>query len=122
MAGTDLLAATHLTPQVLYSGQLPDAADHALFTVPAAESAVVKHAVACNTSGASVTLTVSIVPSGGAADGTHRVLSAMPIAAGDSLPLTDLLGEACLGTGDSIHAQASAATAIDLVITGVVAS
>lgn len=103
---------------ILYSGQLADTADHAIYTPAAGTSVQIETATASNTSGSSANLTLSLVPAGGTADGTHRILSAVAIAAGATLVLKDDLDGVILGSGDSIHAQASAGAAIDLVITG----
>lgn len=119
MAGTDILNAVHMDPKVLYSGQLADAADHLLYAPAAGASAIVKHGTVCNVSGASVNVTVRVIPSGGSVDGSHTVISAYPLAAGDTLPLGDYLDGCCLGPGDAVHVQASAGGAVDVVLSGV---
>ncbi len=115
----NLLGITSMLPKVLCSMQLSATTATTVYTVPAGSSAIVKHGVACNTGTASCNVTVSVVPSGGTADATHRVLSAFPLGAGDSLSLADYLGEANLGPGDFISAQASIAAVLDVILTGV---
>lgn len=68
--------------------------------------------------GVQVQVTLSVVPSGGSADGTHAFLWAYPLNPGDTLSLLDYLVGANLGPGDSIHAQCSVASAVDITITG----
>jgi hypothetical protein len=77
--------------------------------------------LALSSTGAVVTVYLSIVKSGGTmGDGTHRVLSSYNLAANDTLPLKDYISGAMLGPGDVIAAYASQANAVDLVITGTV--
>jgi len=118
MSGSNLLAATAVSPKVLYSSQLTTTADVAIYTVGAGLSAVIKHGTVCNTSGSAATITLKIIPSGGSVDGTHAVVSAYSLAAGDTLSLTGYLTGCCLGPGDSIHAQAGTANVLDVIITG----
>lgn len=115
----NLIGVTSMLPKVLCSTQLSATTATTVYTAPAGSSAIVKHGVACNTSAAPVNVTLSIVPSGGTVDGTHRVISAFPLAAGDSLPLGPYIGGANLGPGDFISAQASVANVLDIVLTGV---
>lgn len=68
--------------------------------------------------GVAVPVTVAVVPSGGSFDGTHRVLSAFALAAGDTLDLRGYLTGAHLGAGDAVYVQAATANVIDVVITG----
>ncbi|KRE72572.1 hypothetical protein [Arthrobacter sp. Soil762] len=67
-----------------------------------------------------VTVYLSIVQTGGAVDGTHRVIHAYTLAANDTLPLKDLIGGAMLGPGDRIAGYSGTATAVDIVVTGTV--
>jgi hypothetical protein len=116
----NIMAATSTIPQSLFNGQLAGTGATLLYTVPADSSAVAKQGAACNVSGAAVTFSLGIVPSGGSWDGTHTIISAWAIEPGNSLPLTDYLAGACLNAGDMIYAQASAAVAINVLITGTV--
>lgn len=114
----NLLQANALNPKVLCSVQLADTSAAAVYTAPGGGAAIIRHGTLCNVSGGSVTATVAIVPSGGTYDGSHRVLSTVPIAAGDTLPLRDFLAGACLGPGDAVYAQSSVGAALDVVLTG----
>lgn len=118
MASSNLMLVTSMLPKVLYSGQLAGTGDVVLYAAPSPGSALVKHGVACNTSGSSVLLTLRVVPSGGSVDGTHIAL-AYSLPANENFPLADFLGGCCLGPGDAIHAQAATGAAVDVVITGV---
>lgn len=122
MAGDNLLTASTLKPKVLASMQLADTSGHSVYSPPNGSSAIVKHGTLCNIGGATVNATVAVVPAGGIFDGTHRVMSAVPIAAGDSFPLKDYLGGACLGPGDAVYVQASVANVLDVILTGTEAS
>lgn len=118
----NLMQATSLLPKVLSSQQLPDTNQHPVYTCPANTAAILKHGTLCNVSGGSVTVTVAIVPNGGTYDGTHRILSALPLAAGDTFSLRDYVAGACLGPGDAVYVQAGTANAIDVTLTGTEAS
>lgn len=70
-----------------------------------------------NVTGAVVSVSVSVVPAGGTVDGTHQVVSAFPLAAGDSTLISEVAGS-MLPSGTFIAITASAAAAIDYLITG----
>lgn len=115
--------AEYVNPQVIFSGQQADTTEDTLFTCPANSTAIIKHGTVCNTSSSSVNVSISVLRSGQATGtGQHHVISAYPLAAGDTLSLTDYLGECCLQPGDFITAQASVAAAVDIVLSGVVSS
>ncbi len=118
----NLTAITSMLPKVLYSGQLAGTAGVAVYTVPASTSAIIKHGTMCNVGGASVNVSLSIVPSGGSFDGTHLLIYQFPLASHDSLPLSEYLDGANLGPGDAIYVQASVAASVDVVVTGVESS
>lgn len=115
----NLLAATQVTPKILCSLQIAAAnAAQAVYTVPASTATTIKHGALCNTGAAGVAVTIAVVPSGGAADATHRVLSAYALAAGASLGLRDYLDGACLSEGDSISVTCDTAAVLAVVLTG----
>ncbi len=117
----NIMAATSALPQVLYSGQMPNA-EAALYTVPAATSVVLANASMCNVTAAAVTCSVAIVKSGGTVgDGTHKVVPiTYSLAAGNTLPLKDLIGNHMLGPGDIVAGVAGAASSIDFILSGTV--
>ena len=106
---------------ILYAGQ-PGTVEAAVYTKTTAEDGSfsnphrVEVASVCNGTGGAVTLTVKVLKVGGTA---RLVYSALSIAAGATTVLTALVGLS-LADGDSIRALASAATSLDLVISGAV--
>lgn len=116
MATPNLLSIASVTPKVLASAQLA-AGDNAVYTVPASKAAKLATVVLCNTSASPVVVSVSLIPSGGTVDGTHRVISGYPLAAGDSITVNELAG-AWMGQGDSISVNAGSAAAVDVTVTG----
>ena len=124
MAFMGLKTAADGKPAVLYANTLTAATETALYTCPSASTVRITNASVCNTStSAAVTVSISLVSQAGTGGATTaRVVSAYVLAAGDSLPLKDLLGGHVLGyntAGDSITALASTATAV-FVVSGVV--
>lgn len=100
---------------------MADTNEDLLYTCPFASAAVIKHGTICNTSTASVNVSISVLRSGQAqGTGQHRIISNYPLAAGDTLSLHDYLAECCLQPGDAITAQASAAGVADVILSGVV--
>lgn len=116
----DFKQRTSLVGKILASGQLASG-ESAVYTVPASSAVTIASAVLCNTSATAVTVSVSVVPSGGSVDGTHRVISGYSLAAGDSTALEELVG-ALLDAGAFISMNASAGSAVDYLLTGMVSS
>lgn len=123
MPTQNLMAVTSALPQVLASGQLPST-EAAVYACPANSSVKIANASVSNVSGAAVTIGLAIVKSGGTiGDGTHKIVPATySLAAGDTLPLKDLLGDHMLGPGDIIAGVCSSSTAADFVVSGTVFS
>lgn len=118
----NIMAASSALPQVLFSGQLTNV-DATLYTCPASSSVKIANASICNVSGSAVTISLSMVRSGGTLDGTHRIVApGYSLAAGDTLPLKDLLAGHTLGPGDFVAGYASVNSAADLVLSGTVFS
>ncbi len=117
----DFKQGTNLAGKILTSGQVAGTGATTIYTVPAASAVKVTSAVLANVSASAVTVTVAVVPSGQSVDGTRTIVSAYPLAAGDSTVLTELVG-ALLDTGAFISITASAGTAINYLITGAVSS
>lgn len=110
-----------VTPGILLSIQIPDILDSVRYTVTANRAVRISQGCLSNVSGAAVLVGLSVIPAGGAVDGTHKVIPyGFSIGAGDMLPLKDYLGDAMLGDGDEIAVHASVANAINVLITGVV--
>ncbi|MBN9209369.1 MAG: hypothetical protein J0H96_11985 [Microbacterium ginsengisoli] len=118
MATPNLSNITTVTPGILASQQLASG-DTTIYTVPANKAAKLAKLVLTNTSAAAVTVSVSVVPSGGSVDGTHRVVSGYSLAAGDSTTVTEI--EGCwLGQGDLVSVNASTAAVVDVMLSGLV--
>lgn len=115
----NLTAITSMLPKILASTQLAGTTGTAVYTVPTASSAIIKHGVVCNVGAAAVNVTVSIVPASGTFDGTHSVVYLYSLASHDSLPLGEYLAGANLGPGDAIYIQSSVAASLDVTVTGV---
>lgn len=122
MANPSYLGLTTMQGQILYSGQLTSTSATSVVTVPANKTVKIAQGSVCNTSGASVNVTVSLLKSGDTADGTHAVISAYPLAAGDTLSLKDYLGGALLAENEAVSVTASVANVVDVVLTGAVSA
>lgn len=116
MATPNLVGITNVTPKVLSSAQLA-VNDTAIYTVGANKAAKLATLTLCNVSGATVTVSVSIIPSGGTADGTHKIVHSYALNSADTLTVDEIKG-AWLGDGDKVNVHCSVATAIDAVLTG----
>lgn len=123
MANPSYLALTTMVGQILYSGQLATTAATSVYTVPANKTVKITQGTVCNTStSAAATVTVSLLKSGDTADGTHSVISAYSLPAGDTLSLKDYLNGAMLAELEAISVTAGTANVLDVVITGVVST
>jgi hypothetical protein len=122
MATPNVLALASLTQALLVSQQLTATTETTVYTVPANKAVKLAQGSLCNTGGTTVTVSLSLVPSGGTADGTHRVISGYLLAPGDTLPLGDYLGGHMLGQGDFISVIAGTANAVSVVISGAVSA
>jgi hypothetical protein len=123
MATQNLIAATSNLPQVLVAQQVA-ATETTQYTCPANSAVKIATANLCNTAAVAVTVAISVVKTGGTAGNANRVLSLpinTPLAPGDSMTVTELVG-CLLGPGDFVSAIASAATSVSLVISGTVSS
>lgn len=118
MATPNLSAITTVTPGVLASAQLASGAT-TIYTVPGSKAAKIAKLVLTNTSGSAVSVSVSLVPSGGSVDTTHRVVSGYNLAAGDSTAVSELEG-VWMGDGDFISVTAATASAVDVMLSGLV--
>lgn len=87
------------------------------YTVPASTTAIVKEILVCNPTASTVTLTVSLVASGGTAGATNNVISAVPVGPGQTV-IYSL--SSVLATGGFISMLASAATSLTVTVSGVV--
>lgn len=118
----DFKQAANLAGKILASSRVASAAtDTTIYTVPASSAVKVATAVLCNTSASAVTVSVSVVPSGGTIDGTHKVVSSYSLAANDSIKITEIEG-AMLDAGAFISLNVGTAAVITYLLTGAVSS
>lgn len=113
-------SAASLIQQLIVAAQLTTTAETTIYTVAANSAVKLAQGTLCNTSAGSANISVSLVPSGGTAGASNRVLAALPLAAGDTLPLGDLIGGHMLGPGDFISALADTANAVTVVLSAAV--
>jgi hypothetical protein len=122
----DFKQSVNLAGKVLAGGQVASATtDTTIYTVPASSATKIATASLTNVTGAAVTVTVSVVPSGSTIDGTRKVLSSYSLAANDTISAEDVLSclkGAMLDAGAFISVNASAATAVNYLLTGAVSS
>lgn len=122
MPAPNVLALASLTQALLVSQQITATTETTVYTVPANKAVKLAQGSLCNTTGAPVTVSLSLIPSGGTADGTHRVIAGYTLAANDTLPLGDYLGGHMLGSGDFISVFAGTANAVVVVISGAISA
>jgi hypothetical protein len=121
MAAGDFKQASNLNAFIA-AGQVGSAnSEVTVHTVPASSQEKIATAVVCNVGAAAATISVSLVPSGGTAGATNRVITAYALAAGDSTKIVELEG-AMLPTGAFITINSSVASAVDYSITGAVSA
>lgn len=87
------------------------------YTAPASTRTIIDKFTATNITGGAVTLTVYLVPSGGSAGDSNKVISALSIAAGATDDIEELKNQ-ILATGDFISVLAGAATSIVIRASG----
>lgn len=95
-----------ITPKKLGRGAIGTGAGTLLYTVPAATSTYVKDIDVCNTTAGALTLTLYLVPSGGAVDTSNMFVPTISIAANSMWQWT---GTQILVTGDFIQGIGSGA-------------
>lgn len=122
MPTPDFKQATTLLGKILASGQVASAStDTTVYTVAASSAVKIATAVITNTGATAATVSVSVVPSGGTLDGTHKVVSSYSLAANDSTKLTEIEG-AFLDAGAYISINVSNAASVNYLLTGAVSA
>lgn len=91
-------------------------ADAAVYTVPTQTTAKIGRAVFTNTTASATTITAGIT-TGGALGASTTLISARPIAPGESYVSPELAG-AVIPAGSTLRAFAGAATAVTLTASG----
>ena len=87
------------------------------YTTPANTRTKIEACVLTNTSGANRTVTMHLVPSGGSASASNRILSAYTVNAGASYSVDEAINQV-LETGGTLQALSDGATAVSLVASG----
>lgn len=106
------------TPKVLVAQQYVENALTLKYTSPVGGKGTwIDKATFTNISGATASLTVNLVPSGGSTGNDNKVISGQSLASQATVSLADLAGK-FIGPGDTIYWLASAATAINGAING----
>lgn len=113
MANPDILVAATVRQDILVEAQL--ASGNNDFVVPTGHAWTIRSFLMCNVSGAPVTVTVSVLKSGGTA---RTVVPAEVIAAGDGLAIDAQLLVATLPEQATLRINSTAATAVDVLLTG----
>jgi len=91
-------------------------ADASVYTAPTQTTAKVGRAVFCNTTASATTITAGIT-TGGALGASTTLISARPIAPGETYVSPELAG-AVIPAGSQLHASAAAATAVTFTASG----
>lgn len=84
----------------------------------ASTTTLVTAANVTNSSAAIASFSLHLVPSGGSASGANQIIDTKRLAVNESYQMPELQGQA-LTPGDTIQAVASAASAINIKVTGV---
>jgi hypothetical protein len=114
MAVPDLLDNGSVTQNILVQAQLASGDNN--YQVPADRAWSVRSFVLCNTSAASVTVSVLVVPNGG----TARTIVSDYVLAADETLIFDPSLVAMLPELATLRINSSAATSVDVLATGVV--
>lgn len=105
-----------VNPRALFNAKQAENAETTQYTSTGARTIVDKF-TATNTTASAATLTVRLVPSGGAAGAGNTVLSAKSIAAGETYNCPEVVGHV-LESGDFISTLAGTASAITIRASG----
>jgi hypothetical protein len=122
----DFKQSTNLAGKILASSRVATgSSDTTIYTVPGSSAVKIATFSITNTSTSAVTVSVSVVPSGGSIDGTHKVLSSYSLAANDTISSEDVLSAlkgAMLDAGAFISLNVSAGAVVCYLLTGAVSS
>lgn len=122
----DFKQGTNLLGKILASSQVSAAnTNTTIYTVPASTAAKLSTFALVNVTNIAVTLSVSIVPSGGALDGTHKMVASFVLNAYDSIDQSDVLSfvqGAFLDAGAYVSVNVDTAAAVNYLLTGAVSS
>ena len=103
-------------PTILYPTNTPSTSGSTLYTVPASKSTIVKNIVLANTTGNESPISISVVPSGGSASPSNRILSNYAVPANGIATLDCSI---VMPTGTFLVGTNSISGAITVTISGV---
>ena len=104
-----------MSKRLFFHGAVSDTAG--VVIAGASQTRAIDAATVTNHSGSAVTLTIWQVPNAGSRENANLMLAALSIADGSTVTLAPLVNQA-IAQNASIHAQASAATALSLMVSG----
>lgn len=104
-----------MSKRVFFHGGVSDSAGEVI--AGAAQTRAIDAATVTNYSGSAATLTIWQVPSAGSRADTNLMIDALSIADGATVTLAPLVNHA-IAQNASIHAQASAASSLTLIMSG----
>jgi hypothetical protein len=87
------------------------------YTSPASTRTIIDKFTVTNITGVAVTLTVHLVPSGGSADNTNKIIDALSVAANATTDISSLQNQ-ILAAADFISVLASAANSLVIRASG----
>ncbi len=103
--------------KLLFNRKLAEAVDTAQYTTPPLTRTVIDLFTVTNVLGSLAYITVNLIPSGGVVANSNKVVSAFPVAAGDTVVLHALSGQT-LEAGGVISTLGSAAMTLVLCANG----
>lgn len=106
-----------VTTKLLFERKQAEAAQTTQYAAPSGTKAVIDKFTVSNTSGAVATLSVNLVPSGGAAGNSNLIIKTRSIAPNETYTCPELIGQV-LDPGHFISTLASAANALTLSCSG----
>jgi hypothetical protein len=106
-----------VTAKPLFNAKQAENAETTQYTAPAGTRTIIDKFTGTNTTGAAATLTIKLVPSGGAAGAGNTITSAKTLQAGESYTFPEIVGHV-LSPGDFISTLAGTATAITIRASG----
>ena len=106
-----------ITAKTLISAHFALSTDNPEYTVPASTKTIIDKFTFTNTDASARTVSVNIIPSGGAVGASNLILSAVSIAAGAVFDSAEMRNQ-ILSTGDVISVKASAAGVVVIRASG----
>jgi hypothetical protein len=106
-----------VTAKALFNPLQAQNAETTQYTAPAGTRTIIDKFTGTNTTGAAATLTIKLVPSGGAAGANNTIVSAKTLQPGETYTFPEVVGHV-LNPNDFISTLAGTATAITIRASG----